>query len=280
MLVKCFIAGDEKRIAREIGALGLSSVPLICRLRFPDAPFRDDFGQSLWHYAAVYNLPKVCSVLAEKDPAGAFAERTDTKAQPLHFASALGHLGVVRALLDIAKAQGNEAMLATKNSAGNTALHLAASSGRTLTADLLIAAGADTNAVNEQGLTPLDLACKNSRTAVAAALIAAGARIDTKSEDGVEALMRIKLGVLPDVPLGEATDTDESGIVDDAIAMLDSGKHADFSLSETPVHKCILAAKFFFFFLSFCCFHFSDLSPFSFSSFLFMCVCVCVCNCI
>lgn len=187
----------------------------------------------------------MCSVLAEKDPAGAFAERTDTKAQPLHFASALGHLGVVEALLSIAKARGEGTVLNAKNSAGNTALHLAASSGRTLTVDFLISAGADVNAVNEQGFTPLDLACKNSRTAAAAVLIAAGAPADTKSEDGVEALMRIKLGVLPEVPLRDSSNSRNTCITEDAIAMLNSGKHSDFSLSETPVHKCILAAKLF-----------------------------------
>lgn len=229
------------------------SVPSVClfaRLtycrHFSEAPFRDAFGQSPWHYAAVYNLPGVCGVLAEKDPAGAFAERTDTKAQPLHFASALGHLGVVEALMSAAKAKGEDTVLSAKNTAGNTALHLAASSGRTLTVDLLVNAGADVNAVNEQGLTPLDLACKNSRTAAAAVLIAAGAHVDTKSEDGIEALTRIKLGVLPEIPLRDIRDLCNSCVTEDAIAVLNSGKLADFSLSETPVHKCILSAKFFF----------------------------------
>jgi ankyrin repeat protein len=53
----------------------------------------------------------------------------------------------------------------------NTALHLAARSGHSLTCALLLEKGADMRALNSEGFTPLDVAGKSKQTTAYALLL-------------------------------------------------------------------------------------------------------------
>jgi ankyrin repeat protein len=72
---------------------------------------------------------------------------------------------------------------------GATALHWAAHWDDTDTADLLIRAGANVNAVNEFGVAPLLLACMNGNAAMVERLLKAGANPNAVFSTGESALM-------------------------------------------------------------------------------------------
>ena len=107
----------------------------------------------------------------------------------LHIAAAYGTLPTVKALLD----NGADARRATYQ--GNTILHRAATpqpdrppeACRQIIA-LLVAKGADPNAVNVFGMTPLHMAAMFGHVAVMQALIDAGARVGTEGPDHLTAL--------------------------------------------------------------------------------------------
>ena len=71
---------------------------------------------------------------------------------PLHYAAGWGHKEIVELL--IAEGADVNAM----NGAGQTPLHFAAQEGQKEIVELLIAKGADVNAKTNDGETPLDLA--------------------------------------------------------------------------------------------------------------------------
>ena len=64
-------------------------------------------------------------------------------------------------------------------------MHVASARGDIEAARLLLAAGADPNAVGERGCTPLHEALEHKHLQVARMLIAAGASMDTTNRDGV-----------------------------------------------------------------------------------------------
>jgi hypothetical protein len=150
-------------------------------------------------------------VVAEQLEAGDPRER----GMALHIASSLGHVGVVRTLLDA----GVDPQTVEK---GVTSLHTAAFKNRTEVVDLLLAAGADPNAAQESdGSTalleaavaghatvvqkllasgadpdlgvsskPLPSAAIKNQVAVVELLLAAGADPNTAEDDGSTALLK------------------------------------------------------------------------------------------
>ena len=72
-----------------------------------------------------------------------------------------------------------------RSSAGNTALHVAATRGDRNAVHLLLEAGAEPNAVGEGGSTPLHEALAQQHVQVARMLVAAGSQLDAKNHDGV-----------------------------------------------------------------------------------------------
>jgi ankyrin repeat protein len=71
---------------------------------------------------------------------------------------------------------------------GDTPLHVLAWRSDTEGALMLIAAGADVNAVGDMGTTPLHVAISQGNRKLARALIAAGARTNIRSEFGRTAI--------------------------------------------------------------------------------------------
>lgn len=78
-----------------------------------------------------------------------------------------------------------------RNSAGDTALRLAAFNGHQAIVEKLIAAGAH---VNMSGWTPLIYAAFNGHTEIARILMKAGAQVNAASENGMTALMAAARG--------------------------------------------------------------------------------------
>lgn len=73
-----------------------------------------------------------------------------------------------------------------RNDSEETPLHCATEPG---SARLLLAAGADVNAVSAVGLTPLHAAILQENTGLTRILVEAGANLDIKSDEGVSPLI-------------------------------------------------------------------------------------------
>ena len=101
---------------------------------------------------------------------------------PLVEAIKSGNEAAARAL--IARGQAK-----TAEPDGTTALHHAAHLDRVALVTALLAAGADTHAVNRYGVTPLSLAAENGSAAVVEQLLKAGADANTAMPGGETALM-------------------------------------------------------------------------------------------
>merc|ERR1719206_715065 len=71
---------------------------------------------------------------------------------------------------------------------GGTPLHVAAASNHTLTAHILVQAGAEVDAFDDNNETPLMIAAYNGYPSMVRYLIAAGAKVELKSDDGMTAL--------------------------------------------------------------------------------------------
>jgi euchromatic histone-lysine N-methyltransferase len=71
---------------------------------------------------------------------------------------------------------------------GGTPLHVAAGGNHTLTAHILVQAGAEINAFDDNNETPLMIAAYNGYPAMTRYLITTGAKLELKSDDGMTAL--------------------------------------------------------------------------------------------
>jgi uncharacterized protein len=76
---------------------------------------------------------------------------------------------------------------------GDTPLHVVAWRNDVEAAEVLIAAGADVNALGEMGETPLHVAVHNQNGRLARILLAAGARADIRGEFGTAREMAAKV---------------------------------------------------------------------------------------
>ena len=97
----------------------------------------------------------------------------------LHSGAYGGHVGVLQVLL----AAGAE-VNAKDNNIGWTSLHWAAQNGRAEMVKVLLAAGAEVDAQEEFGSTPLHYAAEEGHAEVVKGLIAAGAAVNTRSDEG------------------------------------------------------------------------------------------------
>jgi predicted LPLAT superfamily acyltransferase len=92
-----------------------------------------------------------------------------------------GNPAEVKALLD--KGEAVDA-----KQAGQTALHMASMNGKVDIISVLIARGAQVDAVDDQGITPMMLAAKDGRVEAVQALLAQGAKIEAQNKMGENAL--------------------------------------------------------------------------------------------
>lgn len=117
----------------------------------------------------------------------------------LHRAAQHGHVSVLQLMLstattgsvsDQAGASCEAAVNAGTGSTAGTALHAAVVFRQTTTAEVLLAAGADTDATNRSGLTPLQFAAlqKTTNNGCLSLLLSAGADVNTASAAGLTAL--------------------------------------------------------------------------------------------
>jgi cytohesin len=121
---------------------------------------------------------------------GADVNVDSTEGTPLHLAAGASiKVGdkrcaeIVRTLLD----EGAD-VNAKKIRNGSTALHGAAFRGRTQTTEILIGAGANVSAKNDEGLTPLHNAARRGQHKAAKVLIAAGSDTNATDNEGHTAL--------------------------------------------------------------------------------------------
>ena len=118
--------------------------------------------------------------LAAADPAAVHAAGADGWT-PLHLAAHLGHAEAVRGLL----AAGASVAAVSANATANTPLHAAlAGAEETAVVELLLAHGADANAVGGGGWRPLHLAAARGNAVLARRLLAAGADPGARGDDG------------------------------------------------------------------------------------------------
>lgn len=109
-------------------------------------------------------------------------ERANTLAVGLFEAASEGHIDIVRAL-----AWAGATLDRPYPIDGNTALIIAAFTGRDEVVKFLAAYGADVNARNQRGLTPLILAAGRCDRTTVDELIKAGADVNAKAEGTLDA---------------------------------------------------------------------------------------------
>lgn len=97
---------------------------------------------------------------------------------PLYVACLLGHLDVVKALLD----GGADVNKAHKD--GFTPLYVASQSGYRDIVAVLIAKGAEVNKADKDGFTPLYAASENGHLGIVQALLSSGADVNKANKDG------------------------------------------------------------------------------------------------
>ncbi|XP_043540446.1 ankyrin-1-like, partial [Chiloscyllium plagiosum] len=101
---------------------------------------------------------------------------------PLHCAARLGHLKVVRLLLE------NGACPLSVSTTGHTALHMASREGHVDVAELLLDRGALLAHMTKKGFSPLHVAAKYGRFRVAEVLLQHGAEPNSAGKNGLTPL--------------------------------------------------------------------------------------------
>ena len=115
----------------------------------------------------------------EADPSSVRAYSSDGWTL-LHLATHFGHRAIVELLLDA----GADTEALARNTQANTPLQAALAGGQPSVVELLLDRGADPNGAREDGLTPLHLAAMIGDPELARLLVERGASIDTPTRDG------------------------------------------------------------------------------------------------
>lgn len=125
-------------------------------------------GATVLHVAARYNKPSVIEFILSLNHAPSIDEPDDNSRTPLMCAAIYGNNSAVKLLLE----KGSK--VDATNTLGRSALHLAATSERSSTSDVIKTlqdAGADSNLKDENGLTPLLYAATTGNDTAVEALI-------------------------------------------------------------------------------------------------------------
>lgn len=138
---------------------------------FPEEGLKDAEGNGLLHYAAEGDSSGLAKRLVDEDPS-LLRVANDFGRLPLHSAAAAGALESAKAL---AKAAAEAGLIDELDSAGNSALLIAAASGNEKMVKALLASGANPNLADSDGVAPLHLAAAIESESIVKQLLAAGA---------------------------------------------------------------------------------------------------------
>jgi len=147
-------------------------------------------GRTPLHLAAEFDRLELAQVLlnANADLNVRFDEDEEEDDQihssPLDMAAGLGHLGVLKAMIEY----GGETAVKSSDYRGHTTLHHAARSGEVGAIDMLIEAGAEVNAASTYGSTPLHFSATWSNVDATLALLRHGAAVNSQTIRGETAL--------------------------------------------------------------------------------------------
>lgn len=140
----------------------------------------DSLGNTPLHLACSVPLtPPIVQLMLDRGADPKIANKNGDV--PLHIAAETGDANILEILSHVTE----KAALNQKNSAGNTALHVATLRGARAIAQKLIAIGADPNAKNADNSTALQLAVDSDSTDLVDALVTTRAvDLDTKNNEG------------------------------------------------------------------------------------------------
>lgn len=133
---------------------------------------------------AIYNRIAAGSVVGA---AAAKATPIDEKVKELHKAIAQGDVEKVKAIIEESRKNGVD-IVNKKGANGNAALYVATENGQEEIVDVLLANGADVNAVNNQGNAALHAATKNGQEKIVGVLLANGADVNAQNSEGKTSL--------------------------------------------------------------------------------------------
>ncbi len=180
--------GDSPlHIAAEVGQSEIARSLLV---HGADKNTLDIRGRAPLHLAAEFDRLAVAQVLlnADADLNVRFDEDEDEDDQihssPLDMAAGLGHLGVLKAMIE----HGGETAVKSSDYRGHTALHHAGRSGDVGAIDMLVEAGAEVNAASTYGSTPLHFSATWSNVDATRALLRHGAPVNSQTIRGETAL--------------------------------------------------------------------------------------------
>jgi len=145
--------------------------------------FRDAFGNTHLHFAALVNHTGFIRMLIEKGADVNINTGNFTGQTPLHASAINGCLESCEVLLN------SGAQASPEDDEGNTPLHIAAlKKGFEKVVQLLVEKGAGINVKNRKGLTPLHLAVCHDHYDAVSVLVNAGAKVNTMDVLGNTAL--------------------------------------------------------------------------------------------
>ena len=168
------------RVGEDISCPAMWADPAVCRVFIDagaDIETKDDRGSSPLHWACRSGTLDVVKMLVE---AGAGVRVTDNKGQTcLTLAAKLGRTETVRCLVGLPEVDVNH-----RDTANNTALHLAAHENHTDVTQVLIDAGADIDIKNSDGSFSVHVASLAGALDVVKMLLRVGAGVCVTDNEG------------------------------------------------------------------------------------------------
>ncbi|KAJ3450783.1 no mechanoreceptor potential c isoform d-related [Anaeramoeba flamelloides] len=138
-------------------------------------------GQTALHLVCKISNIQLLEILLESGAEPEITDLTHQEEMPLHIATRIGDLGVLRTLL-------KKANINSIRKDGKTSLHIAAQNGLENVVSVLADHGADVNLQDKEGNTPLHMALKNGNDRVATIIVQYGAFLKVINNKGQSAL--------------------------------------------------------------------------------------------
>ncbi|XP_033118085.1 transient receptor potential cation channel subfamily A member 1 homolog isoform X1 [Anneissia japonica] len=191
-----------------------------------DIDAKNEEEQTPAHLAALYGKYRTVKELVNHDPT-VVDDEDEYSNTPLHLASQEGHFKVVQVLI----AAGAE--ITARNQNQWTPLDCAASNGWRKTAEVLLEADCPVDPIDKAKTTPLHLACKNGHLEVVKLLLEWKASLSLKDIDNKNCLDLAIENSKKDVAMAIVTDDNWRD------ALRTEHKHSYFKWRTTPIRKLI-----------------------------------------